>query len=149
MRQIYQFPFIKSHDSTAIIEYSQHISTCVSVLNQYGFTGDLCSESVLSAAVRKLPPELKTKWLFHAKGRCYMTANLSKVSEWLNEVAYVHDELLVQYRSNTDKKGASQGEKASSSGTVLTTTFANKKRQCQLKSSKSDAKTCPLNDGEH
>ena len=149
MRQIYQFPFIKSHDSTAIIKYSQLISTCVSVLIQYGFTGDLCPESVLSAAVRKLPPELKTKWLFHAKGRCYLTANLSKFSEWLNEVAYVHDELLVQYRSNTDKKGASQGEKARSSGTVLTTTFTNKEKQGQVKSSKSDSKTCPLNDGEH
>ena len=116
MRQRYQFPFIKSHDSTAFIKYSQLISTWVSVLNQYGFTGYLCSESVLSAAVRKKPSELKTKWLFHAKGRCYLTANLSKFSEWLNEVAYVHDELLVQYRSKTDKNGASQGEKARSSG---------------------------------
>ena len=149
MRQIYQFPFIKSNDSAAIIKYSQLIATCVSVLNQYSFTGDLCSESVLSAAVRKLPPELKTKWLFHAKVRCYLTANLSKFSEWLNEVAYVHDELLVQYRSNTDKKGASQGEKARSSGTVLIKTFTNEEKQGQVRSSKSDSKTCPFNDGEH
>ena len=58
---IHTYPFIKSHDSAAIIKYAQLISTCVSVLNQYGVSGDLSSESVLNTAPRKLPPELKTK----------------------------------------------------------------------------------------
>ena len=61
MKLIHTYPFIKSHDSAAIIKYAQLIPTCVSVLNQYGFNGDLSSESVMNSAVRKLPPELKTK----------------------------------------------------------------------------------------
>ena len=81
MKLIHTYPFIKSHDSAAIIKYAQLITTCVSVLNQYGFTGDLSSESVLNSAVRKLPPELKTKWLFYAKGQKYQSANFSKFCE--------------------------------------------------------------------
>ena len=63
-------PFIKSPESTAIIKYSQlitFITSCVSVLNQYGFTDDLSLESVLISAVRKLPPELKPNTLSYAK----------------------------------------------------------------------------------
>ena len=87
MKLIHTYPFIKSHDSAAIIKYSQLITTCVSVLNQYGFTDGRSSESVLKSAVRKLPLKLKTKWLFYAKGQEYQTANLSKFSEWLNDIA--------------------------------------------------------------
>ena len=102
MKLIHMYPFIKSHDSAAIKKYTQLISTCVSVLHQYGFSGDLSSESVLNTALRKLPPELKTKWLFHAKGTGYESANFRKFSDWLNEVAFVHDELLVQFRHGSD-----------------------------------------------
>ena len=119
MKLIHTYPFIKPHDSAAIIKYAQLISTCVSVLHQYGFPGDLSSESVLNTALRKLPPELKTKWLFYAKGRGYQSANFSKVSEWLNEVAFVHDELLVQFTQGSDKKQA-----------FLTTKPAQRDLQC-------------------
>ena len=61
MKQIHLSAFIKSHGSAAIIKYAQLITTCVNVLKQFGFTGDLYSESVLNSALRKLPPELKTK----------------------------------------------------------------------------------------
>ena len=87
-KQIHLSPFIKSHDSMAIIKYAQLITTCVNVLKQFGFTGDLYSESVLNSALRKLPPELKTKWFFLAKSKSYYNADLCKFSEWLNEVAY-------------------------------------------------------------
>ena len=43
MKLIHTYHFIKSHDSAAIIKYAELITTCVSVLNQYGFTGDLSS----------------------------------------------------------------------------------------------------------
>ena len=86
MKLIHTYPFIKSHDSAAIIQYAQLISTCVSVLHQYGFSGDLSSESVLNSALRKLPPDLKTIWLFYAKEKGYESANFSKFSDWLNEV---------------------------------------------------------------
>ena len=104
MKLVHTYPFINSHDSAAIINYAQLLTTCVSVLNKYGFTGDLSSEFVLISAERKLPPELKTKWLFYAKGQKYRTANFSNFSEWLNDIAFVYDELLVQFRQSNDKK---------------------------------------------
>ena len=104
MKQIHFSPFIKSHDSAAIIKYAQLITTCVNVLKQFRFTGDLYSESVLNSALRKLPPELKTKWFFLAKSKGYYHADLCKFSEWLNEVAYVHDEMTVQFKSQSEKK---------------------------------------------
>ena len=107
MKLIHTYPFIKSHDPAAIIKYAQLISVCVSVLHHYGFSGDLSSESVLNTALRKLPPELKTKWLFYAKGKGYESANFSKFSDWLKEVAFVHDELLVQFRQISDKNSLS------------------------------------------
>ena len=69
MKQIQLSPLFRSHDSAAIIKYAQLITTCVNVLKQFGFTGDLYSESVLSSALRKLPPELRTKWFFLAKAK--------------------------------------------------------------------------------
>ena len=69
MKQIFLSPFIKSHDSAAIIKYAQLITTWVNVLKQFGFIGDLFSESVLNSTLRKLPPELNTNWFFLAKAR--------------------------------------------------------------------------------
>ena len=140
MKQIHLSPFIKSHDSAAIIKYAQLITTCVNVLKQFGFTGDLYSESVLNSALRKLPPELKTKWFFLAKSKGYYHADLCKFSEWLNEVAYVHDEMTVQFKSQPEKKGYSNTEK------VKTSTFAANE---QNKSTSASTKQCPLRDGDH
>ena len=98
MELFHTYTYIKLHDSAAIIKYAQLISTFVSVLHQYGFSGDVSSESVLNTALRKSPPELK--WLFYANGKGCESAN--KFSHWLNEVAFVHDELLVQFRQGSD-----------------------------------------------
>ena len=95
MKLIPTSPFIKSHDSAAIITYAQLITTCVNVLKQFGFAGDLYSESVLKSALRKLPPELKTKWFFLPKSKNYYSADLFKFSGWLKEVTYVHDEEMI------------------------------------------------------
>ena len=64
LKQIHFSLFIKSHDSAAIIKYAQLITTCANVLKQFGFTGDLYSQSVLNSALRNLPPEYKIKWFF-------------------------------------------------------------------------------------
>ena len=122
MKLIHTYPFIKSYDSAAIIKSSQLITTCVSVFNQYRFTGDLSSESVLNSAVRKLPPESKTKWLFYAKGQKYQTANFSKFCEWLNDVAFVHDELLVQFRQRSDKKQSTSIDRTKTTGSSMSAT---------------------------
>ena len=140
MKQIHLSPFIKSHDSAAIIKYAQLITTCVNVLKPFGFTRDLYSESVLNSALRKLPPELKTKWFFLAKSKGYFHADLCKFSEWLNEVAFVHDEMTVQFKSQPEKKVSTQSEK------VKTSTFAANE---QNKTSSASSKQCPLKDGDH
>ena len=140
IKQIHLSPIIKSHDSMAIIKYAQLITTCVNVLKQFGFTGDLYAESVLNSALRKLPPELKTKWFFLAKSKSYYNADLCKFSEWLNEVAYVHDEMMVQFKTPFDKKAYGSTEK------VKTSTFV---ANDQGKTTSSSNKQCPLKDGEH
>ena len=76
----------------------------VNFLNQIGFTGDLYSESVLKSALRKLPPKLKTKWIFLANDKSYCSAMICMFSEWLNKIAYVHDEMLVESENNNLRK---------------------------------------------
>ena len=53
MKLIHTSPFIKSHDSAAIIKYAQLITTCVIVLKQFGLDGDIYSESVPNSALQK------------------------------------------------------------------------------------------------
>ena len=122
MKHFHTYPFITSHDSAAIIISAQLITTCVSVLNQYGFTGDLSLEFVLNSTVRKLIPELKTKWLFYAKGQKYQNANFSKFCERLNDVAFVHDELLAQIRQSNNKKQPTSTDQPRTAGSSMFTT---------------------------
>ena len=63
LRKLHSHPFIKPHDSLEIIKFSQVVSGCVNVLSQFGYQSDLGSESGLNSVVRKLPIELKNKWL--------------------------------------------------------------------------------------
>ena len=82
--------------------------------------------------------ELKSKWFFLAKSKGYYHVDLSKFSEWLNEVAYVHDEMTVQFRSQSEKKGYSNTEK------VKTSTIAVNE---QNKSTSPSTRQCLLKDG--
>ena len=52
---------IRTHDSTAIINYSITISNLVNVLKHCNFEGDLRSSSTLQGAIEKMPPNLKKK----------------------------------------------------------------------------------------
>ena len=151
MKLIHTSPFIRSHDSAAIIKCAQLITTCVIVLKQFGFDGDLYSESVLNSALRKLPPELKTKRLFLAKSKNYYSADLCKFSEWLNEVAYVHDEMMIQINSPSEKKTSGPGDEVKD--TTFTTNNQPKKATMstneQVKLNTTTLKQCPLKDGDH
>ena len=140
MRQIHLSPFINSHESAAILKYAQLITTCVNVLKQFDFTGVFYSESVLNSALRKLPPERKTKWFFLAKSKSYYNADLSKFSKWLKEVAYVHDETMVQFKTPFEKRATGSTEK------VKTSTFG---ANDQGKTRSPSTKQCPLKGGEH
>ena len=138
--------FIKPHDSQLIKKYSQTISNCVNVLTQYHCVGDLTSESVLSSAVRKLPPELRSKCSFHTANSGIATADLKYFSMWLNNVAFVHDEMSMQISSDkyNDKRPVQNKEKntkSSTSALFSQSSQANKHSQ--------NAYLCPLNDGIH
>ena len=62
LRRIYTFPPVKANDSVALVQYSRIVSSCVQVLTQMNYVGDLRSEGVLSSATRKLSLNMKTKW---------------------------------------------------------------------------------------
>ena len=61
LRRIYTFPPVKAYDSVALVKYSRIVSSCVQVLTQMNYVGDLQSEGVLNSATRKLPLNMKTK----------------------------------------------------------------------------------------
>ena len=151
MKLIHTSPFIKSHDSAAINKYAHLITTCVNVLKQFGFDGDLYSESVLNSALRKLQRELQTKWLFLAKSKNYYSADSCKFSEWLNEGAYVHDEMIIQFKSPSEKKTPGPVDKVKN--TTFTTNNqpknANMSTNEQTKLNTTTLKQCPLKDGDH
>ena len=50
------------------------------------------------------------------------TANFSKFSEWLNDIAFVHDELLVQFRQSSDKKQSMSTERIKTTGSSISAT---------------------------
>ena len=151
MKLIHTSPFIKSHYSAAIIKYAQLITTCVNVLKPFGFDCDLYSESVLNSALRKLPPEMKTKRFFLAKSGNYYSADLCMFSEWLNEVAYVHDEMMIEFKSPSEKKKSGPRDK------VKNTTFTTNNQPKSITMSTNERtkvntttlKRCPLKDGDH
>ena len=64
-KRFHSYPFNIPHDTAEVISCSQFISSCVIVLSQYGYEIDSTSESVLNTVVRKMPIELKAKWMIY------------------------------------------------------------------------------------
>ena len=56
------------------------------------YVRDLQSEGVLSSATRKLPMNMKTKWLAHARQNDNYYMGLEAFSLWLQEVAAVQED---------------------------------------------------------
>ena len=102
-RRIYTFPQVKAYDSVALVKYSRTVSSCVQVLTQMNYVGDLQSEGVLSSATRKLPMNMKTKWLAHARQNANYYMRLEAFSLWLQEVAAVQENVLMTGNPNADK----------------------------------------------
>ena len=50
-----------------MIKFARKVSSCVNVLTQLNYVGDLNSEGVLGSATRKLTLDMKTKWLTDVK----------------------------------------------------------------------------------
>ena len=67
LKRIYSFPPMKPYDGTALIKFARIVSSCVNVLTQFNYVGDLNSEGVLGSVTRKLTLDMKTKWLTYVK----------------------------------------------------------------------------------
>ena len=67
LKRIYSFPPMKLYDGAALIKFARIVSSCVNVLTQFNYVGDLNSEGVLGSATRKLTLDMKTKWLTYVK----------------------------------------------------------------------------------
>ena len=63
LKKIHAPPFTKPYNSTEILKISKGVSGCVIVLSQFSYGSDVASRSALNSAVRKLPNELRNKWV--------------------------------------------------------------------------------------
>ena len=140
LRRIYTFPPVKAYDSVALVKYSRIVSTCVQVLTQMNYVGDLQSEGFLSIATRKLPMNMKTKWLTHARQNANYYMGLEAFSLWLQEVAAVQEDVLMACYPNADKSKWTSKDKPKNS------TFSN---FADDNSDKKTGKDCLLKEGKH
>ena len=140
LRRIYTFPPVKAYDSVALVKYSRIVSSCVQVLTQMNYVGDLQSEGVLSSATRKLPMNMKTKWLAHARQNANYYMGLEAFILWLQEVAAVQEDVLMTGNPNADKsKWASKDKPTNSTFSTFADDSADKKT----------GHDCPLKDGKY
>ena len=61
LKRIYSFLPMKPYDGAALIKYARTVSSCVNVLTQFNYVGDLNSEGIPGSATRKLTLDMKTK----------------------------------------------------------------------------------------
>ena len=94
---------MKPYDGMALIKFARIVSTCVNVLTQFNYVGDLNSKGVLGSATRKLTQNMKTKWLTHVKQMNLFQPGLAVLGELLFDIADVQDELLLSSNPNADR----------------------------------------------
>ena len=141
LKRIYSFPPMKPYDGAALIKFARIVSSCVNVLTQFNYVGDLNSEGVLGSATRKLTLDMKTKWLTYVKQKNLYQPGLAVFSEWLNDIADVQDELLLTSNPNADraKSNYKENAKGSTFATSTTNTASDNseyQRECALKDGK-------------
>ena len=142
LKRIYSFPPMKPYDGAALIKFARIVSSCVNVLTQFNYVGDLNSEGVLGSATRKLTLDMKTKWLTYVKRMNLYQPGLAVFSEWLNDIAEVQDELLMSSNPNADRAKTSYKEKAEGS------TFATSATNSANDNTKTQ-RECLMKDGQH
>ena len=141
LKRIYSFPPMKPYDGAALIKFARIVSSCVNVLTQFNYVGDLNS-GVQGSATRKLTLDMKTKWLTHVKQMNLYQPGLAVFSEWLKDISDVQDELLFYSDPNADREKTSYKEKAEGS------TFATSATNTANDNSKTQ-RECVLKDGKH
>ena len=141
-KRICSLPPMKPYDGAALIKYARLVSSCVNVLTQFNYVGDLNSEGVLGSATRKLTLDMKTKWLTYVKQMNLYQPGLAVFCERLNDIAEVQDELLLSSNPNADRAKSNYKEKAKGS------TFATSTTNTASDNSKYQ-RECALKDGKH
>ena len=141
LKRIYSFPPMKPYDEAAFIKFARIVSSCVNVLTQFNYVGDLNSEGVLGKATRKLTLVMKTKWLTYVKQMNLYQPGLAVFSEWLNDIADVQDELLSSSNPNADAKSNYKEKAKGSTFATSTTNTASDNSKYQ--------RECALKDGKH
>ena len=92
--KIQNYPSVRMHNSSAIIDFSVTVSNLICIFEQLGYTNDLCSASNLQLLVSKLPPNLKEKWFGYITTRCWDTPSIKELDTWLQRVADTHEYVL-------------------------------------------------------
>ena len=140
LRQMYTFPPVKAYDSVALVKYSRIVSSCVQVLTEMKYVGDLQSEGVLSSATRKLPLNMKTEWFTYTRQNTNYYMELEAFSFWLQEVAAVQGDVLMTGNPNAGKSKCTSKDKPKN---TTFSTFADDSAD------KKTGQECPLKDGKH
>ena len=123
---------MKPYDGVALIKFARIVSSCVNVLPQFNYVGDLNSEKNLGSGTRKLTLDLKTKWLTHVKQMNLYHPGLVVFIEWLNDIADVQDKLLLYSNPNAGHAKTSYKEKAEGSTfATFATNSANENSKTQ------------------
>ena len=115
------------------------VTNAVNTLTQLGYTSDLESEGGLSSITRKLSAQLREQWLQYMQGRQLLRGNLIVFKEWLASKAVIHENLLVQTNSSSDRNKFQSRDKPK------TSTFASNAEE----SSRAKNFDCPFKDGQH
>ena len=133
---------MKRHDRAALINHARLVSSCVNVLTQFNYVGDISSEGVLENATTKMTMDKKTKWLTYVKQKNMYQPGLEVSSEWFNDLADVQNELLMSTNPNADRAKSSYKQKAKGSK------FAGSAKNAAKDNFKSQ-RECALKDGKH
>ena len=139
LRKIHAYSFIKLRDSFEIVKYSQLVSGCVNVLTQIEHEMDIGSESVLNSIVRKMPADLKNKWLTYLQRYDASHKKLRVFSAWLKNIAQVQENMRLQFSSTIDKARTNFTREKTKSTSFAATSDSSSPTKTQ----------CPLLDGEH
>ena len=142
LKRIYSFPPMKPYDGTTLIKFARIVSSCVKVLTQFNYVGDLNLKGVLGSATRKLTLDMKTKWLTYVKQMNLYQPGLAVFSEWLNDIADIQDELLLYSNPKADRAKTSYKEKAE--GSTFATSATNRAND-----NSKNQRECVLKDGKH
>ena len=142
LKRIYSVSPMKPFDRTALIKFAKMVSSCVNVLTQFNYVGDLNSEGALGSATRKSTLDMKTKWLTHVKQKNLYQPRLVMFSERLIDIADVQDELFLSSNPNAVRAKSCYKEMAKSS------TFATSATNI-ASDNQENQRECMLKDGNH